>query len=51
VNIEYVYAFMAKREGSAMVVLRVEGGRETEVADVLAEAGYELLTAEEAHSF
>lgn len=51
VNIEYLYAFMTETEGSAMVVLRVEGGREAEVADALKKAGYELATGEEAHNF
>jgi hypothetical protein len=47
-NIEYLYAFMTKLEGSAMVVLRIGDGRDKEVADLLQKAGYHLATAEEA---
>ena len=50
-NIEYLYAFMTKLEGSAMVVLRIEGGRDAEVADALRLAGYHLASAEEAYDF
>jgi hypothetical protein len=50
-NIEYLYAFMTRLEGSAMVVLRIEGGRDAQVADALRAAGYHLASAEEAYGF
>jgi hypothetical protein len=50
-NIEYLYAFMTKLEGGAMVVLRVEGGRDADVAEALRGAGYHLAEAEEAYDF
>jgi len=50
-NIEYLYAFVTKMEGSALVVIRVETGRQADVAEALRKAGYHLATAEEAYRF
>ena len=51
INIEYLYAFAGHSTGEAVVVLRLENGRDQEAAQVLREAGYVLLTAEEAYAF
>ena len=42
INIEYMYAFMARTEKHAYVVLRVEENEEAE--SVLASAGFKLIT-------
>lgn len=42
INVEYLYAFMARTEKHAYVVLRVEENKEAE--SVLAEAGFKLIT-------
>ena len=42
INVEYLYAFMARTEKHAYVVLRVEENEEAE--SVLASAGFKLIT-------
>lgn len=42
INVEYLYAFMARTEKHAYVVLRVENNQEAESA--LANAGFKLIT-------
>ena len=42
INVEYLYAFMARTEKHAYVVLRVENNAEAETA--LTEAGFKLIT-------
>lgn len=42
INVEYMYAFMARTEKHAYVVLRVENNTEAETA--LTEAGFKLIT-------
>ncbi len=42
INVEYLYAFMARTEKHAYVVLRVEENEEAE--SVLSEAGFKLIT-------
>ena len=42
INIEYMYAFMARTEKHAYVVLRVEENEEAE--SILEEAGFKLIT-------
>ena len=42
INVEYLYAFMARTEKHAYVVLRVEENEEAE--SVLANAGFKLIT-------
>lgn len=51
VNIEYLYAFGRRTGDHALVVLRVENDRNQEVAEALKQAGYALLTAEQAYAF
>ena len=50
-NIEYLYAFAAgsSSEG-AVVVIRMENGRNQEAAETLQQAGYVLLSPEEAYA-
>ena len=42
INVEYLYAFMARTEKHAYVVLRVEENEEAE--SILEEAGFKLIT-------
>ena len=42
INVEYLYAFMARTEKHAYVVLRVENNEEAE--KVLADAGFKMIT-------
>ena len=50
-NIEYVYAFVGGRSTQdAVVVLRIENGRNQEAAEVLQQAGYVLLTPQQAYA-
>ncbi len=51
INIEYLYAFAGRTGQQAVVVLRPENGRNQEVAGVLQQAGYVLLTPEQAYDF
>ena len=45
INVEYLYAFMARTEKHAYVVLRVEENEEAEA--VLVNAGFKLITEED----
>ena len=45
INVEYLYAFMARTEKHAYVVLRVENNEAA--ADVLSNAGFKMITEED----
>ncbi|MBR5152025.1 MAG: ACT domain-containing protein [Clostridia bacterium] len=45
INVEYLYAFMARTEKHAYVVLRVENNETAE--SILADAGFHLITEED----
>ncbi|HQK95935.1 MAG TPA: amino acid-binding protein [Armatimonadota bacterium] len=49
INIDYLYSFRGPDPGSAVVVLRVENGRDAQAMAALRQAGLQLLTAEEAN--
>ena len=49
VNIEYLYAFKGNSPDNALVVVRVETGRDEEVAEALRSAGYVLPPPEEVY--
>ena len=50
VNVEYMYAFFARREGKAVVVIRVAEAQTRPVAEALEAAGVVLLRAEEVYA-
>jgi len=49
INIEYLYAFANNPGRDAVVVMRVENGRSQQAAEALTQAGFKLLTSEEAY--
>jgi len=49
INIEYLYAFAGRTGENAVVVMRLEDGRNQEAAQALQQADYVLLTHEEAY--
>ncbi len=50
INIEYLYAFANNPGQDAVVVMRVENGRTQEAAAALEQAGFALLTPEQAYA-
>jgi len=48
ITVEYAYAFIARKENGAFVILRVEDNEKA--ADCLMSGGFELLSAEEVYS-
>ena len=49
INIEYLYAFANNPGQDAVVVMRVENACSPQAAEALAQAGFKLLTPEEAY--
>jgi len=49
INIEYLYAFANNPGQDAVVVMRVENARSQQAAEALTQAGFKLLTPEEAY--
>ena len=49
INIEYLYAFANNPGQDAVVVMRVENARSQQAAKALTQAGFKLLTPEEAY--
>ncbi len=49
INIEYLYAFANNPGQDAVVVMRVENARSQQAAEALEQAGFKLLTPEEAY--